>query len=117
MEFSQNVVGWLQWLTRVRFLLITFLLGIVLVLRDFTQLFVPTKYFLPLIVLWYTLAIFYVILLRWIPGARWHAPLEMVCDVLMVTGLVYITGSHESYFRSEERRVGKECRSRWSPYH
>ena len=21
------------------------------------------------------------------------------------------------YFRSEERRVGKECRSRWSPYH
>ena len=25
----------------------------------------------------------------------------------------------EAYFapRSEERRVGKECRSRWSPYH
>src|SRR5256885_13686722 len=22
-----------------------------------------------------------------------------------------------SYDRSEERRVGKECRSRWSPYH
>ena len=22
-----------------------------------------------------------------------------------------------SSFRSEERRVGKECRSRWSPYH
>ena len=23
----------------------------------------------------------------------------------------------ERWFRSEERRVGKECRSRWSPYH
>ena len=23
----------------------------------------------------------------------------------------------ESFVRSEERRVGKECRSRWSPYH
>ena len=23
----------------------------------------------------------------------------------------------EFYDRSEERRVGKECRSRWSPYH
>src|SRR3712207_9270196 len=23
----------------------------------------------------------------------------------------------EHYHRSEERRVGKECRSRWSPYH
>ena len=22
-----------------------------------------------------------------------------------------------SFERSEERRVGKECRSRWSPYH
>ena len=23
----------------------------------------------------------------------------------------------DNMFRSEERRVGKECRSRWSPYH
>ena len=23
----------------------------------------------------------------------------------------------DGYWRSEERRVGKECRSRWSPYH
>src|SRR2546430_10715097 len=28
-------------------------------------------------------------------------------------------GAHQAYRvrRSEERRVGKECRSRWSPYH
>ena len=25
--------------------------------------------------------------------------------------------SIELFIRSEERRVGKECRSRWSPYH
>src|SRR2546430_9216669 len=25
--------------------------------------------------------------------------------------------SERSTYRSEERRVGKECRSRWSPYH
>src|SRR5260370_26666151 len=25
--------------------------------------------------------------------------------------------SHKLEARSEERRVGKECRSRWSPYH
>ena len=31
-----------------------------------------------------------------------------------------VIGLHEGHtdlFRSEERRVGKECRSRWSPYH
>ena len=26
-------------------------------------------------------------------------------------------GHHKPDDRSEERRVGKECRSRWSPYH
>ena len=26
-------------------------------------------------------------------------------------------GQNYHLFRSEERRVGKECRSRWSPYH
>ena len=32
--------------------------------------------------------------------------------------LVYIFSNEDGiYVRSEERRVGKECRSRWSPYH
>ena len=31
---------------------------------------------------------------------------------------VWLAEHHFSSFsRSEERRVGKECRSRWSPYH
>ena len=28
-----------------------------------------------------------------------------------------ISGFKPFVWRSEERRVGKECRSRWSPYH
>ena len=38
----------------------------------------------------------------------------------MVTGdmVVYRVETREkTVYRSEERRVGKECRSRWSPYH
>ena len=32
--------------------------------------------------------------------------------------LITVTHEHASLnARSEERRVGKECRSRWSPYH
>src|SRR2546422_131362 len=27
------------------------------------------------------------------------------------------TAGRDLWWRSEERRVGKECRSRWSPYH
>ena len=53
---------------------------------------------------------------------------ERVCDVIRETaGLDDVEMKSESTLeeigldslgtRSEERRVGKECRSRWSPYH
>ena len=32
-------------------------------------------------------------------------------------GVAYESEVISKFFRSEERRVGKECRSRWSPYH
>ena len=35
---------------------------------------------------------------------------------LVIKQPLVLTGVTEQY-RSEERRVGKECRSRWSPYH
>ena len=37
----------------------------------------------------------------------------------MLNTLTAYTGTDRSleFNRSEERRVGKECRSRWSPYH
>ena len=31
--------------------------------------------------------------------------------------VAYFDGKYNIIVRSEERRVGKECRSRWSPYH
>ncbi len=95
------IIGeWLPWLGRVRFLAITFLVGIVIAARHLTPSPIPVRSFVPLMVLWYTLAIFYVILQRWIPQARWHAPLQIACDLLMVTGVVYATGSQDSYFMS-----------------
>ena len=33
------------------------------------------------------------------------------------TGRALVTENIVDFARSEERRVGKECRSRWSPYH
>ena len=39
-------------------------------------------------------------------------------DVKIVNFVWYEAQPDTLYFsRSEERRVGKECRSRWSPYH
>ena len=36
-----------------------------------------------------------------------------IVDILQTIPALALLGSS----RSEERRVGKECRSRWSPYH
>ena len=37
--------------------------------------------------------------------------------VLKEASVSIVTSLSGSFLRSEERRVGKECRSRWSPYH
>ena len=42
---------------------------------------------------------------------------KYVFQVAIDANKVEIKKAVEEIFRSEERRVGKECRSRWSPYH
>ncbi|HEV2287638.1 MAG TPA: ATP-binding protein [Candidatus Acidoferrales bacterium] len=100
MQLSQNTLEWLGWLGRVRFLVISFLLAIVLAVHQLSPLPLIARYFVPVILLWYFLAVCFVILLKWIPEARWHAPLQIIADLVLVTGLVYSTGAHESYFIS-----------------
>src|SRR5690554_7970919 len=48
------------------------------------------------------------LLIPHLPGA---GELIVFCCALVGAGLGFL------WFRSEERRVGKECRSRWSPDH
>src|SRR3712207_9087598 len=45
-------------------------------------------------------------------AASSDATVSFVADVTAAP-----SGGALKYVRSEERRVGKECRSRWSPYH
>src|SRR2546430_2881468 len=44
-------------------------------------------------------------------------PLEELDRIAPANPVVVQAIYRHSYLRSEERRVGKECRSRWSPYH
>ena len=62
-------------------------------------------------------------------GRGWTNPNPMVGAIIVSGTHVLAEGYHHRYGdlhaerdalkhrRSEERRVGKECRSRWSPYH
>src|SRR2546425_8273323 len=43
--------------------------------------------------------------------------MDAALDVSTTMGTPYSSSFGMAASRSEERRVGKECRSRWSPYH
>ena len=65
--------------------------------------------------------------LKWSPSGGWGIQADGVGIAIKGIGqagnLTWLPTSRniyvrtESFDRSEERRVGKECRSRWSPYH
>ena len=52
-----------------------------------------------------------------IPITRMEASQKSAKGVHISDLSEYLDGQRAVYARSEERRVGKECRSRWSPYH
>ena len=41
----------------------------------------------------------------------------VVINKVLKSAVANAENNHDLNVRSEERRVGKECRSRWSPYH
>ena len=62
---------------------------------------------------------------RRVGGANYQVPIEVRAERRQTLGLRWLTKytrlrgerTMADSSRSEERRVGKECRSRWSPYH
>ena len=44
-------------------------------------------------------------------------PASALHGIHKIRHVIVIVQENRSFDRSEERRVGKECRSRWSPYH
>ena len=50
-----------------------------------------------------------------IPLGFTPVPITLQTLVVLLSGAML--GPYYGALRSEERRVGKECRSRWSPYH
>lgn len=97
MGSPRQIHDWLSWLVKFRPVLITFLLGIELVIRQLDPSSVPIKYFISLILLWYTLSVFYAILQGLGLDPYLQAYVQMAVDLLVITGLVHVTRSLESY--------------------
>jgi two-component system, NtrC family, sensor histidine kinase PilS len=100
MEQTLSRRGWLEWLTRVRLLMIALILAVGVVWPQYVPAAGSPRYFLPIVILWITISILHLILVKLLPADSWLGALQVSCDVLMITGIVYATGLQDSYFTS-----------------
>jgi two-component system, NtrC family, sensor histidine kinase PilS len=88
--------SWLAWLVKVRIIILTFLLGIELAIARLTPSTLPLRLFTQTMLLWYTISIFYLVLLSFWDERRIQSLLQVITDLFMVTLVVYATGGVDS---------------------
>jgi two-component system sensor histidine kinase PilS (NtrC family) len=89
---------WLEWLVKVRVIILTFLLGIELAVSRFTPTPLPLHAFVSTMVLWYAISLFYILLLSCWRENRAQAALQVVTDLALATLLIQVTGGVDSSF-------------------
>src|SRR6204780_3607204 len=87
---------WLAWLVKVRILILTFLLGIQLAVAELTPTRLPMRLFLGTMLLWYTVSLFYVILLSVWHEHRLQASMQVLTDLIMISLVVHEAGGWDS---------------------
>jgi two-component system, NtrC family, sensor histidine kinase PilS len=100
MEFAPSTNEWLPWLGRIRFLVITFLLAVIVAIRQWTPIAIPVGTLFLLAAVWYAIATVCLMLNRGFRGARWQEPLQITLDLAVITAVVYASGAWNSYFIS-----------------
>lgn len=100
MTLTPSASEWLPWLGRVRFLVITFLIAVVVAIRQLTLIPLPAGTLILLAAVWYSCAVVDLMLWRWAPSSRWQAPLQLGLDLAVITAVVYASGAQDSYFIS-----------------
>jgi two-component system, NtrC family, sensor histidine kinase PilS len=95
-NFNERI--WLDWLVKVRIIIITLLLAIELAIMDLAPSRVPKRGFIVLILLCYTISVFYLLLLYLWRDHRTQARLQVVSDLVFATSIVYVCGGIDSTF-------------------
>jgi two-component system sensor histidine kinase PilS (NtrC family) len=96
MQSTFDERSWLAWLVKVRILILTFLLGIQLAVARLTPTSLPLRLFVSTILLWYTVSLFYAMLLSFWREHRLQASLQVLTDLFLVSLVVHETGGWDS---------------------
>lgn len=95
-EFSGRT--WLNWLGKVRIIIITFVFGIGMMLVRLTRTNVDESLFISTIVVWYTIAVFFVLLNSLWDDEKIQSRLQIFTDLAFCTAVVYVTGGIDTSF-------------------
>jgi len=88
--------NWLQWLVKIRIIILTFLFGIELTVARLAESALPLRSFVSAMLLWFALSVFYVLLLSFWEEQRAQAVLQVVTDLALVSLVVHFTGGWDS---------------------
>ena len=88
--------NWLAWLVRVRIFILTLLLAIELAVAQFSPTPLPLRLFLSTVLFWYSLSLFYVLLLSFWEEHRIQASLQVLTDLVLVSLVIHETGGWDS---------------------
>src|SRR5271165_4369131 len=97
MEQTFNRREWLEWLTKVRLLMIALILGVGVVWPQYVPSNGAPRLFLPIVILWITFSILHLILVRLLPSVNWMGGVQVVCDIVRSSGVASATGLPGSY--------------------
>jgi two-component system, NtrC family, sensor histidine kinase PilS len=88
--------NWLVWLVKVRIFILTLLLAMELAVAQFTPTPLPMRLFLSTVLFWYSLSLFYVLLLSFWQEHQIQAALQIVTDLVLVSLVIHETGGWDS---------------------
>ena len=97
-ETRFNERAWLTWLVKVRVIIISFLLAVELLIVNLTPNSVPVRLFETVIVLWFTVSVFFIVLDSLWREYKLQAVIQLFTDLAFVTAVVYVTGGIDTFF-------------------
>ena len=98
MNTGFNERTWLEWLVKVRVIIITFLLAIELAITTLTTTGVDKRLFIGVILAWYAVAATHMILLSFWQDLQLQARLQVGSDLVFATLIIYVTGGIDTSF-------------------
>jgi len=103
MKFAGEIKDWLPWVTKIRFVIISFVFAIDYAVRSLgggTDSRLPVAYFGMVIILWYIVGLFFLIYNQLSVDYLLQAYLQIFSDIVIITALLHLTGDLDSNYLS-----------------